>query len=107
MAQPGHNTLKYAVVNANTAADATIVPAVAGRQIVVLSYCLVLGGIVAVTWKSGATPLSGPMGAGAACVINADGAPEQPQFETAIGAALILGLSAAIQVSGHIAYIEV
>lgn len=107
MAISGKNTLKYAAVDENTAATNEIVAAVAGRQIVVINYTLVTSGDVAVNWESGTTNISGVMDAGAAAVIDATGSPESPLMATALGEALALTLSAAVQVGGHVTYIEV
>jgi hypothetical protein len=106
MPRAGLYPLKYAVVNAATAATAEIVPAVSGRAITVVNWTLVLAGDVTVTWKSGSTAISGPLAPGAAAVIDATGSPESPLMQTAEGAALNLTLGAAVQVGGTVTYIE-
>lgn len=98
-------TVKYAVVSESTAADNEVVAAVAGKKIRVLSYALSAAGAVTVTWKTAATALTGAMslatGTPLVCI--------EPQgcFETVAGEALNIAPGGAVQVSGHIAYIEV
>jgi len=104
----GGATVKYANVNENTAADHEIVPSVSGKQIRVLGYQLSNSGAAAVdvTWKNGATAMTGAMG------LAVDGSLTVPPsmigcFQTSAASALNLNLSGAQQVSGWIAYIEV
>jgi hypothetical protein len=101
---------KYAAVSASASGDNTIVAAVAGQKIVLLSYTVIAAGDVSITWKSGAsTSLSGAM----ALAANGGAAPSAGPLapgaivgllETAAGEALVLGLSAAVAVGGHITY---
>jgi hypothetical protein len=101
-------TIKFAVIDTATSGDNTIVAADASLKHKVLSYVLVCDGTVSVRWKSGAaTNLSGAM----AFVANTGVAPpgfapaEGHMMETAAAAALVLNLSAAIGVRGHLSYI--
>lgn len=98
---------KFASIDVATAGDNTLVAAVTGKQLRVLSYALVAGGAVAVRWKSGAaTNLSGAMSFAA----NGGVAPAWSPvglLQTVAGDALVLNLSAAVQVSGHLVYVEV
>lgn len=103
----------FAPVSAASMGDNTVLPAKPGVRYVVENSNLVAAGAVAATWKSGAsTALSGAM-------TMATGVPHplpstndyhgglpQGWFQTAYGEALVLGLGAAVQVSGHIAYRE-
>lgn len=98
-----------AVISAATAADQTIVPAVAGKKIAVLGYVVVNGVATGqtITWKSGSTAISGamplPQSVGGGLSVPA-GHPQVGYFTTAESAALVLTMSAATQVSGHVAY---
>lgn len=96
----------FAVINESTAATNEIVAAVTGKKIRVMSYAIVCGGGAnTVTWVSGSTNISGPMGfasLGGASVDQTYGC-----FETASGEALNLTQSAAVAVGGHVAYILV
>lgn len=97
--------VKYAVINASASGDNTIVAAVASKVVRVISYVLIANGTVNVKWKQGATDISGLMplvvNVGAVC-------PEASRgwMETAVNAALILNLSAAVAVTGHLSYVE-
>lgn len=107
MAISGKNVLKYFVINVVTATTPELVAAVPGKHICVVNYTLVIKGATVVTFKSAANPISGPLDPGAAAVVDASGVPESPCFQTALGEALNLTNSAAVQVSGHGTYIEV
>lgn len=99
---------KYAVIDAATLGDNTIVAAVTGKKIRVLAFFLVASGAVTVRFESGAggTALTGQM------VLAANGAlalPFNPEgwFETAAAALLNLELSAATSVDGAVVFQEV
>lgn len=97
--------LSYAAISASSSGDNTIVAAVSGRRIYVHNYLLIATADVIVTWKSGATSISGPMSIAAQGGVSADGVgPSNTWLRTAAGEALILSLSGAFQVSGHIQY---
>lgn len=105
--EPGATVISYgrAVINAAASGDNTIVAAqAAGQRIRVLSYALMAGGTVNATWKSGVgTSISGAL----PLVVNtgvSSGYDPMGHLETAAATALILNLSAAIQVSGHVHY---
>lgn len=100
-------TVLFASVDVAASGDNTIVAADATKKIKVLSYSLVCGGTVNVRWKSGAASnLSGAMpfvvntGISSPVATPAGG----HLMETAVNNALVLNLSAAIQVSGHLSY---
>ena len=100
-------TPKFASVDVATLGDNTLVTAVPAKQLRVLAYILVAAGAVAVRWKSGAaTNLSGAMALAANGGIAATFVPVG-LFQTVAGDALVLNLSAAVQVSGHLVYVEV
>jgi hypothetical protein len=99
--------LLFAAINASASGDNTLVAADATRRIKVVSYAFVCSSTVNVTWKSGAgTNLSGAM----AFIANTGIAPgtsspsQGPILQTAVNQALVLNLSGAVQVSGHLSY---
>jgi len=101
--------MPFAKIDTATSGDNTIVTAVPNRKIRVINYTTIASGDVSIRWKSASTAISGAM----ALATNGGAAPsgtgQSPSghiglFETAPGEALILNLSAAIQVSGHLAY---
>lgn len=98
---------KFAAISASSSGNNTIVAAVPGKKIRVLSYVLV--GTTAVTAKfqsgAGGTDLTGAMPIGANGVVSAG--PDEGHFETAAGALLNLNLGSAVAVSGHVTYLEV
>lgn len=100
-------TVKYAPIDVATLGDNTIVALVAGKKLRVINWVAVVSAAVSIRWKSGAaTNLSGAM----ALAANGGAAPGEAahgHFETAAGVALVLNLSAAQQVSGYLAYVEV
>lgn len=103
--------MKFAAISASSSGDNTVVAAVANRKIKVLNYAAIAASDVSVTWKSGSsTSISGaipfPANGGLAPV----GGPNTPVgmvplFETATGEALVMNLSSAVLVAGHLAYI--
>lgn len=103
-------TPKFAVISAASAGDNTIVAAVAGKKIRVLSYTLVNNHTAVQTcrWESGAagTAVSGHMifgaNGGATPAFNPCGL-----FETGVNTLLNLELAGATAVGGHLTYIEV
>lgn len=101
---PLMNTVVSAPVNASQAGANTIVAAVADRVIVVLAYKIICAGDVVITWESGGgSILDGP------CSFSANGGESSPDSErghfwTGRGEALILNLSGAVQVGGHLKY---
>lgn len=102
--------MKYAAISASSSGSNTVVAAVTGKRIRVLSYVMVAAGDVTATWQSASTNLSGGM----ALAANGGAAPSAGQatpggligqFETNQGEALNLNLSAAVSVAGHLTYI--
>jgi hypothetical protein len=101
-------TPQFAVINVSSSGDNTIVALVTSKVIRVLSYVIVADAAVAVKFTSGAagTALTGAM------ALSANGgvaAPFNPvgHFQTGAGVALILNLSGAFGVRGHVTYIAV
>lgn len=102
--------MPFAKIDTATSGDNTIVAAIPNREIRVINYTTIASGDVAIRWKSGAsTALSGAMALAANGGAAPSGTGQSPSghiglFETAPGEALVLNLSAAVQVSGHLAY---
>lgn len=102
-------TPKFAVIDAATSGNNTIVAAVSGKKIRVLSCYFTVADEVMTRFESGAngTALTGQSewdGKGRGLVL-----PRNPDgwFETAAGALLNLELSAAVSVDGALVYVEV
>lgn len=101
-------TPKFANIGAAVSGDNTIVAAVAGKKIRVVSLFVVAAGAVNVRFESGAggTALTGQMNlttnSGFALPFNPVG-----WFETASGSLLNMELSGAVSVDGALTYIEV
>lgn len=99
---------KFAVIDAATSGDNTIVAAVAGKKIRVISVFLMAAGTVNTRFESGAsgTALTGQMNlvanVGFVLPFNPTG-----WFETAAGSLLNLELSGAISTDGCLSYVEV
>lgn len=97
--------LKFAKVDESSSGDNSIVTAVSGHHIQVVSYVLVAASAVSVKWRSGTTDLCGAMSLAANGGVVATTEPVTPFFQTASGEALNLNLGSAVQVSGHISYV--
>ena len=101
-------TPKFAVIDAASSGDNTLVSAVASNKIRVLSLFLVSAGTVTARFESGAggTALTGQMNlvanSGFVLPFNPTG-----WFETAVNTLLNLELSGAISVDGSLVYVEV
>jgi hypothetical protein len=97
--------MRRAVIDAASSGDNTLVAAVAGAKIRVLSLCVISAGSVTVRFESGAggTALTGQMtlvaGSGFVLPHNEDG-----WFETDASALLNLELSGAVSVDGCLNY---
>jgi len=99
---------KFAVISAAGSGNNTLITAVSGKKIRVLSYTIVTTTAVTCQFQSGAggTNLSGAMPAGVNGVISAPFTP-LGHFETAAAALLNLSLGGAVAVAGHLSYVEV
>lgn len=100
--------VKRAAIAASSSGDNTIVAAVAGKKIRVLSFALVCASAVTVRFEDGAggTALTGQMEFAA----NSGISPPEIQsghFETTAGTLLNLELSGAVSVAGWVNYVEV
>lgn len=101
-------TPKFAAISAASSGNNTIVAAVTGKKIRVLTYTVIATSAVTVQWRSSTagTNLTGAMPYGA------NGGATPPfcpvgHFETASGELLNMVLGGAVQVSGHVTYVEV
>ena len=101
-------TPKYAIIDAASSGDNTLVAAVASKKIRVLAGLLVASGTVTVRFESGAsgTALTGQMTLVANMGFQIPYCPAG-NFESTSGVLLNLELSAAISVDGWLVYIEV
>lgn len=99
--------IKYAVIDDASSPDNTIVTAVTGKRIVVVSYALVASAGVTVRFESGAsgTALTGQMSLAANGGVSSGFNPGG-HFATVAGALLNLELGGAESVDGHLTYIE-
>ena len=99
---------KFAAIDAASSGDNTLVAAVPGKKIRVLSLWLVSAGTVTTRFESGAggTALSGQA---TLAVNNIYVLPYNPGgwFETAVGSLLNLELSGAVSVDGSLSYVLV
>lgn len=104
---PASSRIRYAIIDHNTSGDNTVIAAVAGKSLKVLSYSMTATGSVTARWESGAggTALSGQMTMATGVPIVCNGAP-YGCFQTGVGALLNLELSGAVSVDGHITYVE-
>lgn len=99
---------KYAAIDVASSGDNTLVAAVAGKKIRVLSLYLVAAGAVTVRFESGAggAALTGQSSlaanGGLVLPFNADG-----WFETAAATILNLELGGAVSVDGCLTYVEI
>lgn len=97
---------KRAVISAAASGDNTVVAAVPNKSIRVIDYSAISAGTVTTKWRSGSTDISGPM----PLVANSQARTDNTAtgvLETVPGQALVLNLSAAIAVGGHLTYVEV
>ena len=104
----GASRVQFAAISEATAADNVLVAGTTGNVIVVLNYVLVAGGTVNATFKDGTpTSLSGALPLVANAGASFAGDVDSPAFKAAEGEDLVLTLDAAVQVSGHLAYLVV
>jgi hypothetical protein len=97
-------------ISAASSGDNTLIAAVTGRRIVVTGYVLISSGTVNAAFKSGAStaltgafPLTAQAGASAAPWSGA-GTRKVGWFATSSSEALVLNLSGAVGVYGHLTY---
>lgn len=102
-------TTQHAAIATATLGDNTIAAAVAGKRIVLVGYVITNSVATAqsIQWKSGAaTDLSGVIGLSSAIGggISVHGTEQNPVLVGARGDALVLELTAATAVAGHVAF---
>lgn len=98
-----------AVISATASGTTTVVAAVPNMKIRVLAYRLFTLAAVEITWKSGSTNITGAMnfpdnGGIAAGCMQMTPAGLTYEFETRPGEALVINLSLATTVGGHLLY---
>lgn len=104
--------MKYLKVDISASGDTTVVAAVSGTRIRVITYVLASDTNTKIKFKSGSTDLTGPMSLGSYSNIfngNTDLTPGGliGVLETEPGEALIINSSVTSAVGGHIVYKEV
>lgn len=103
--------VKFARINLALLGDTTVVAAVPGKKIQVLSYMVTTtaaNAAVRLQFKSGAVTVLGEVeDIDGAYPVPMAGSILGPLFETAAGEALVLNLSAIKVVKGHLSYVEV
>lgn len=104
----GPGTVLYAAIAASSSGNNTIVSAVTGKKIRVLTYVIIANGTVNAKWQDGAsgTDLSGLL----YLVVNTGASiPFCPvgQLQTSASTLLNLNLSAGVAVGGHLTYVLV
>lgn len=101
-------TPKFVTIAASSSGNNTLIAAVAGKKIRVLSYTLVAASSVTATFQNGAsgTAISGIMSFAANGGVSVPFSPVG-HFETSISTLLNLSLSGAVSVAGHLCYVEV
>ncbi len=99
-------TPKFAVISAASSGNNTVVAAVTGKKIRVLRFHYKSGGTVNAKFTDGTNDLTGLFAETAGSANGAGWCPVGV-FETGVGAALILNLSAAVGLAGVLTYCEV
>ena len=97
---------KTAIIDCGTLGDNTIVSAITTKRIKVYAITLVVSAAVNCMWKSGTTAISGAMNFSANGGYSHVMQPPAIILQTNTGEALVLNLSGATPVDGHIAYWE-
>lgn len=97
--------VKFAVINASSSGYTQLVAAVSTKKIRVLSYAVVVASEVTVQFASASTGITHAMPFAANGGISAHST--HGLFETAASEALRINLGSAVQVSGHLSYVEV
>jgi hypothetical protein len=101
----GYSSVQYRTISASSSGDTEVVPAVSGKRIRVIAYAVVASGTVDIKFRSATTDITGSMhlvgGGGVAHAY--DGG----LFQTSVGQALNINLSANATVGGYVVYREV
>lgn len=101
---PEFQSPAFRKIDTAAAGDTSLVAAVAGKKIRVISYNLVSTSANTVKFRSATTDLTGGMALPANGQADAEFSPIG-HFETAVNEPLNINLSGATQVSGHLAYV--
>jgi len=100
-----HSTVLYAPINATNSGNTQVVGAVSGKRIRVIAFAVIANATVNIKFQSGTTDITGSMriveGGGIAHAY--DGG----LFQTAVGQALNINLSANATVGGYVVYREI
>jgi len=100
----GRFPVKFVAIDEASSGASAQIAAVTGKRIRVMSFFMVAAGAVGVKFQSATTDLTGVMSLAANGGISTTS--HSGLFETAAGEALNINLSAAVQVSGSMAYVE-
>jgi len=101
----GYSTVQYATINATTSGNTQVVGAVSGKRIRVIAYAVIANATVSIKFQSGTTDITGSMR-----VVEGGGiahAYDGGLFQTAVGQALNINLSANATVGGYVVYREI
>jgi len=95
-------------INVAAAGDTVLVSGVAGKQIKVFRFKLVVAAAVVVLIKDGATVLDGPLtfAANEGIILNFTTIDMPPWYTTSSGNSLIINLGGAVQVGGNLDYLQ-
>jgi hypothetical protein len=98
--------VRRASIDTAASGDLTVVSAITGKRVVVVSYTLVSTAATSLPrWKSGANNISGALGLAANGAVSASS--DAGVLATNPGEALLLNNATATQVSGHVTYFVV
>jgi len=99
--------IQFVSISVSASGNTELVAAVSGRRMRVLTYTIVVESAVDVRFGSGSSAITGAMTFGVEAEgVSAAWAPGG-HFQTVAGEALVINLSAAVVVRGHLSYIEV
>ena len=100
-----HSTVLYAPINATNSGNTQVVGAVSGKRIRVIAFAVVANATVNIKFQSGTSDITGSMR-----VVEGGGiahAYDGGLFQTAVGQALNINLSANATVGGYVVYREI
>ena len=100
-----HSTVLYAPINATNSGNTQVVGAVSGKRIRVIAFAVIASATVNIKFQSGTSDITGSMR-----VVEGGGiahAYDGGLFQTAVGQALNINLSANATVGGYVVYREI
>ena len=100
-----YGSVLFATISATSSGDTQVVPAVSNRRIVVVAFGVIASATVNIRFRSGSTDITGSMR-----VVEGGGiahAYDGGLFQTAVGQALNINLSANATVGGYVVYREI